>query len=342
MIRVRGLLLILLIFISCTFVIKARIFDFGYDKAVSFAQEGKWEEAKDKFKELMVERSDNSDFLYDTGVASFEAKDFKQSAAYFKTVVENEDASDTLKEQAYFNLGNTNVELKNLKEAIENYENTLKINSANEKAKHNLEIVKKMLEQQKQQQKEQDKEQKEQKKDQKKDSQQQDKKEDKKGKDKSEDQEQKQQGQDGDKDKRDESSDKDKDKKDREQQRRDKKRPEDRKDDQRDKGKASEDELDKKKDSQQQKNRDEHDKKPDQKRQTKQHDKHAKDDKTKKDKDQEQQASVPTGIDKRKDLDERTLKILRAIEDMDKEGNKELMKATIGKEMVGKYGQNRW
>jgi len=330
--------LFLLIFLFSFSAIDARVLDLGYDKAVSLAQKGNWEEAKDLFKKMLVDRSQEPDFLYDSGVASFKTKDFKQAGAYFQSVTENDYASDSLKEQAYFNLGNTNVELQNLKEAVKNYEDVLKINPENEKAKYNLEILKKMLEQQQQQQKQ--KEQKDQKKDQEKDKK--DKQKDKqqqgqqKQNQKKSDKQKQEQSQDRDEQERKDSSGQDEQKKYREQPRSDEKRSEDGQDEQRDKGEPSKNELYKKRDDKQ-RDMDKHDKKPEQKKQTKQHDK---DDKTEKDKDQAE--PMPAGMQKRKDLDERTMQILQAVEKMDKEGNKEFMKATVSKEMVGKYGQNRW
>ena len=338
-----------LAFLFSVFTIQTKVLDVTYGKAVSLAQEENWEDSKNVFKKMLVNRSQEPDVLYDAGVVSFKTNDFEQAGAYFQSVTENDAASDSLKEQAHFNLGNTNVELQDFKEAVKNYEAVLKINPENEKAKYNLKIVKKMLEQQQQQQEQQKDQQKEQEKSEQ-DRQQQDKKDPEQQKQGQEQQQkdQKQEQQDGlsseasakedreeldkkeqeqssggDQDKRQDGSSEDKEKKDGKQPRRDEKRSEDRQDEKWDKSESSKEEPDKKRDDKQS-DMDEHDK----------------NDKTEKEKEQDQ--PVPAGMKKRKDLDERTIQILQAIEKRDKEGNKELMKATISKEMVGKYGQNRW
>jgi len=204
-------------------VTKAGMFNLAYDKAVYHGQKDNWDKAKDQFKALMVESPKNPDLLYDAGVASFKTKDFGPAAAYFKTVTEIDGVCDTLKEQAYFNLGNTNIERNNFQGAVKNYEDALKINPENKSAMHNLEIAKKLLQEQKQKkdkEKEQDK--------------------DKSGKQKEDQQKEKQ----------------DKSKKNGDQQGGDDESSQSRKDKQRDKSETPEDDLDKQKDSEQKQDQD--------------------------------------------------------------------------------------
>ncbi len=125
---------------------------FSYDLATYDAQQGNWKQAKEKLSKAIVDAHDKVDLLYDTGVASYQLGDFTQAKAYFCQAAACEDISTALKEQAYFNSGNTCVALNELESAIEQYEKVLVINSHNKYAQHNLEQVKQMLEQQKQQQ----------------------------------------------------------------------------------------------------------------------------------------------------------------------------------------------
>jgi len=122
-----------------------------YDTAAHLAQQEKWEAAGQKLQELVVDNPDRPDLLYDAGVVSYQQGDFQTARAYFSNVTKLETVPPTVKEQAHFNLGNTQVALNQLSDAIEQYEQTLVLNSDNERAKHNLELVKKMLEQQQQQ-----------------------------------------------------------------------------------------------------------------------------------------------------------------------------------------------
>lgn len=130
---------------------------FGYDRAIHASQKGDWEKAHQLLTDLVTHSPDNPQVLYDAGVAAFRLKQFAQAHAYFSRVAMHAAAPQGLKEQALFNLGNTLVEQKKLREAIDAYEKALMINPDNERTKHNLEVVKKMLEEQQQQ--EQDKQQ---------------------------------------------------------------------------------------------------------------------------------------------------------------------------------------
>src|SRR3990172_3006061 len=108
---------------------------FGYDRAITAAQQGDWEKAKQQLRNLLVDSPDRPDLLYDAGVASYKTKDFTQAAAYFSRVTELNTASPALKEQAHFNLGNVDVELNKLENALKDYENVLSLNPKNDRAK---------------------------------------------------------------------------------------------------------------------------------------------------------------------------------------------------------------
>ncbi len=125
---------------------------FAHDRAALKAQHGDWAGAKTQLTQALVDASDDSAVLYDAGVASYKTGDFSQAAAYFKRASTCDSCLAALKEQTHFNWGNTCVQQKELAAAIEQYEAVLKMNPKNEPARHNLAVVKKMLEQQKQQQ----------------------------------------------------------------------------------------------------------------------------------------------------------------------------------------------
>jgi Ca-activated chloride channel family protein len=102
--------------------------------------------------------------LYNAGVVAYKQDKFAAAQAYFNSASQADDMQ--LKETALFNRGNSEEKLGHLEDAVKSYEAVLKINPQNERAAHNLAIVKKMLEQKKQQeqkkkQEEQEKEKKE-------------------------------------------------------------------------------------------------------------------------------------------------------------------------------------
>ena len=123
---------------------------FAYDRAVYSAQHNGWDDTKKKLTQLVVDAPDSPNLLYDTGVASYQTKDFDHALAYFKRAYSVEHASNLLKEQAHFNAGNSCVALQQLEQAVEEYEQTLRLNPENERAQHNLKKVKELLEKQKQ------------------------------------------------------------------------------------------------------------------------------------------------------------------------------------------------
>lgn len=127
-----------------------------YSNASHIAQQEKWDAAYQKMSDLVVTNYDRADLLYDTGVVAYRNNNFEQAKNYFeRALAVTKDAS--LKERIYFNLGNTHVALKQLQNALTDYQEVLKINKDNAQAKHNWQKVKEMLEQQKQQQENQDK-----------------------------------------------------------------------------------------------------------------------------------------------------------------------------------------
>ena len=143
-----GRVLLLFIFILYQFSIFAL---FEYDRAISKAQKNDWKMSKDLLQDILVENPENPQLLYDLGVSSYKIKEFDKALFYFQQAAQS--ANVALQEKAYFNAGNTLVSLKQLPQAIEAYDKVLSLNPDNERASHNKEIVKKMLEEQKQEQK---------------------------------------------------------------------------------------------------------------------------------------------------------------------------------------------
>ena len=124
---------------------------FAKDRAVLKAQKGDWPGARTQLTRALVDAPDDAATLYDAGVASYKTGDMNQAVAYFKRATEVSVCPPSIKEQSYFNCGNTCVQQKELQKALECYDMTLKLNEKNERARHNKDVVKKMLEQQKQQ-----------------------------------------------------------------------------------------------------------------------------------------------------------------------------------------------
>jgi tetratricopeptide (TPR) repeat protein len=92
------------------------------------------------FKQLVAEKPDNPELLYDAGVAAFNNEDYEQAKAYFESAVADDTSAKQLKAQAYFNKGNAHVKLQELKEALLSYEQALMVQPDDERAKHNHQV----------------------------------------------------------------------------------------------------------------------------------------------------------------------------------------------------------
>lgn len=125
---------------------------FGYDSAIVAGQKGNWQNSKEQLKKELIDRSQSPELLYDAGVACFKTGEFDKALSYFKTVAEKPSVPKQLHEHAWFNVGNSFVELQKYQEAIDAYDQVLRTDPNNHQAAHNKEVVKKMLEQQKKEQ----------------------------------------------------------------------------------------------------------------------------------------------------------------------------------------------
>lgn len=122
---------------------------FEHGRAIDAANKGDWQRANTLLTTELINHSDDQLVVYDAGVAAYKIADYEHARAYFNHVKDFPHAA--------YNLGNTYVALKNLEEAITSYEHALRIDPQDERARHNLEIVKKMLEEQKKQDNKDDK-----------------------------------------------------------------------------------------------------------------------------------------------------------------------------------------
>lgn len=232
--------------------LNASIFsEWEYSKASNALSKGEYLQSQETMRAMLVDNPERPDLLYDMGVASFKNKEYAQAAAYFKDATKMKNCSDLLKEQAFFNLGNACVELNELNDAVVHYEKVLELNEDNEYAKHNLDIVKKMLEEQKKQQEQnqdnnKNQDQKDKNKDQNQKDEQQNNKENNQGGDQQKDQQDSSKGDGGNQNESD-SSDKDQDDKNSKgssgQDKQDKKKPRER-DKQKNQGNSDDDQSD--------------------------------------------------------------------------------------------------
>jgi tetratricopeptide (TPR) repeat protein len=129
-----------------------------YDRAINHGQKGNWQQSKELLKNVVIEKPDQPEVLYDMGVSAFKSNEMDKALSYFTMAANTPTCSSKLKEQTYFNAGNAQAKLKQLPQALESYNKVLALNPDNKQAQHNKEIIKKMLEQEKKQQENKDQE----------------------------------------------------------------------------------------------------------------------------------------------------------------------------------------
>lgn len=127
-------------------------------------ESGKFKNSLNDYEALLEKKPSDAPLHYNAGAAAYQAGNFKSAEKHFESSLATPDSS--LQEKGYYNLGNTRYQLgeeagdptqsKNLWEkAISDYESALKLDPADPDAKHNLDIVKKKLEELKKQQQQQ-------------------------------------------------------------------------------------------------------------------------------------------------------------------------------------------
>ena len=103
------------------------------------------------YENQVLQDPHNAVALYNLGDALYKKGDYQQAKKYFM-MAHAESNESKLKAQALFNAGNASAFNNELKEALSCFEILISENPQHESAKHNAEIIKKMMEQQKQEQ----------------------------------------------------------------------------------------------------------------------------------------------------------------------------------------------
>lgn len=139
------------------------------ETAIEDYQSGKYQEALSSFEQKLQAQPESDKLQFNAGTASYKSGDFAKAVDHFTKALLTDD--DKFREQASYNLANSLVrrgegaqgndkKKADWKNAIQHYDESLKLDPNNKEAKENRDIVKKMLEdleKQEQQQKDQQK-----------------------------------------------------------------------------------------------------------------------------------------------------------------------------------------
>ena len=125
---------------------------------------GQYSEAWQEYKRLLERQPDDPRLHYNAGAAAYQAKQFDQAAQSFGAALASPDLD--LQQHAFYNLGNTlyrtgeqiseaDKKIEVWEQSVQKFESALKLNPQDNDAQHNLELVRKQLEELKKQQKQQ-------------------------------------------------------------------------------------------------------------------------------------------------------------------------------------------
>lgn len=115
--------------------------------------QGKYEDALNKFLEAQIDKPDDLRLKYNIANTYYKLGKFSDAERLFASIPEEK--KKELKERSIYNKGNSEFKQGRLEDAIKSYESALKLDPKDEDAIYNLELAKKLLEQQKQQQQQQ-------------------------------------------------------------------------------------------------------------------------------------------------------------------------------------------
>lgn len=127
-----------------------------------------YSESEILYRKAGEKNNQSPEAVFNIGDALYRQNKYEDAGKQFLDNASQTDDADR-KAAGWYNLGNSLLQAKKLKESIEAYKNSLKLNPGNTEAKYNLGFAQNLLKQQEQQQQQQNKQDKDQNKDQNKD-----------------------------------------------------------------------------------------------------------------------------------------------------------------------------
>ncbi|MCY3809736.1 MAG: tetratricopeptide repeat protein [Gemmatimonadetes bacterium] len=117
-------------------------------------EEQRYEEARARYLEALRKAPELALAHFNEGAALYKQGDFESSAEAYMEALGRSDPE--WRSQAWYNLGNAMLEQQQAEGAIDAYKEALRLNPADQDAKHNLEYALRLLQQQQQQEQDQE------------------------------------------------------------------------------------------------------------------------------------------------------------------------------------------
>jgi Ca-activated chloride channel family protein len=113
---------------------------FSQDNGLEYYQNQEYEEAKDYYETIILERGDNAQAHFGHGASSFQQGDMEVAKQGFQESLKSSDSD--LRSKAYYNLGNTFYKNNKTEEALSFYRKALELNPNDKEAIFNYEYLK--------------------------------------------------------------------------------------------------------------------------------------------------------------------------------------------------------
>lgn len=114
-------------------------------QAVQAYKQQDYEQSLTDIHALMDQDPYNAEYNYNVGTVLYKQKKYNDAQQAFLRAINHGSKTSKLTEQAFFNCGNCYYQLKSWQNAIDAYQNVLKMNETNQQAEHNLQLALYML-----------------------------------------------------------------------------------------------------------------------------------------------------------------------------------------------------
>ena len=113
---------------------------FSQDNGLEYYQNQEYEEAKDYYETIILERGDNAQAHFGLGASSFQQGNMEVAKQGFQESLKSSDSD--LRSKAFYNLGNTFYKNNKTEEALSFYRKALELNPNDKEAIFNYEYLK--------------------------------------------------------------------------------------------------------------------------------------------------------------------------------------------------------
>lgn len=110
-----------------------------------------YQDAQKRYEQLVINSPQDYETVLGMANTLYAQADYQQALRYYRLIADQLSLSNAQREMVLFNAGCAQVKVEQLREALASFEAVVKLNVANARAKKNVEILKKMLDEQQKQ-----------------------------------------------------------------------------------------------------------------------------------------------------------------------------------------------